>query len=323
LLTARFAGTIGGWTEPRCTSIMRRRFFLVVNTGAGLSRPWLVDEVTAALERSGASVARETLGDFHEIRRLVGAAARSLRYDVVVAAGGDGTIRAAAAGISGTDVPLAIIPCGTANVLAQEIGLKATPKLVCHMLRNGPQLPVSYGRANGEPFLLMAGAGFDARVVGGLNHTLKGRIGKAAYTGPVLGALLQPLDTLSVTIDKRSYDASWVVIANARHYAGRLVLAPRTGIHQRGLEAVLFTARSRAVLLAQLLSLLRGRLHARAGSHGDVAMFQCSHVKISAPGPVPVQIDGDPFGVTPLEAQAGTDAIHLIVPANTLTANLQ
>jgi len=300
------------------TSIMRRRFFLVVNTGAGLSRPRLVDEVTAALERTGASVARETLNEFAQIRRLVGAAARSLRYDVVVAAGGDGTIRAAAAGISGTDVPLAIIPCGTANVLAQEIGLKATPELVCQMLRSGPQRTIACARANDEPFLLMAGAGFDARVVGGLNHALKGRIGKAAYTGPVLGALLRPLDTLSITIDNRSYEASWVVIANARHYAGRFVLAPRTGIHQRGLEAVLFTARSRAVWLGQLLSLLRGRLDARAGRHGDVAMYPCSHVKISAPGPVPVQIDGDPFGVTPLEAQAGTDAIHLIVPASTL-----
>lgn len=296
---------------------MRRRFFLVVNTGAGLSRPWLVDEVTAALERTGASVARESLGEFSQIRRMVGAAARSLRYDVVVAAGGDGTIRAAAAGISGTDVPLAIIPCGTANVLAQEIGLKATPELVCQMLRNGPQRPIACARANDEPFLLMVGAGFDARVVGGLNHALKGRIGKAAYTGPVLGALLRPLDTLSITIDNRSYEASWVVIANARHYAGRFVLAPRTGIHQRGLEAVLFTARSRAVLLGQLLSLLRGRLDARAGRHGDVAMYPCSHVKISAPGPVPVQIDGDPFGATPLEARAGTDAIRLIVPAST------
>jgi diacylglycerol kinase family enzyme len=220
--------------------------------------------------------------------------------------------------MSGTDVPLAIIPCGTANVLAQEIGLKATPERVCHMLRNGPQRLIACARANDEPFLLMAGAGFDARVVGGLNHALKGRIGKAAYTGPVLGALLRPLDTLSIMIDNRSYEASWVVIANARHYAGRFVLAPRTGIHQRGLEAVLFTARSRAVLLGQLLSLLRGRLDARAGRHGDVAMYPCSHVKISAPGPVPVQIDGDPFGVTPLEAQAGTDAIHLIVPDSTL-----
>ncbi|MFZ0849366.1 MAG: diacylglycerol kinase family protein, partial [Hyphomicrobiaceae bacterium] len=252
---------------------MRRRFFLVVNAGAGLSSPWLVNEVTQILAQRGASIARETVGDFAAIRRLVETAARSQQYDAVVAAGGDGTIRAAAAGMTGIDLPLAIIPCGTANVLAQEIGLKATPELVCQLLCDGPHVPIACARANGEPFLLMAGAGFDARVVGGLNHTLKSRIGKVAYAGPVLEALRQPIDTLSVTIDNRCYDASWVVIANARHYAGRFELALRTGIQQRGLEAVLFKARSRTVLMGQLLSLLRGRLNARAGKYGDVATY--------------------------------------------------
>jgi diacylglycerol kinase (ATP) len=293
---------------------MRRRFFVVVNAGAGLSRPWLVDQVAALLARQGASLVRETPGDFAAIRSLVGEAARSQRFDAVIAAGGDGTIRAAAAGMVGTGLPLAIIPCGTANVLAQEIGLKATPEAVCETLCNGRQVSIACARANEEPFLLMAGAGFDARVVAALNHGWKSRIGKAAYTKPVLGSLLRPVDTLSVTIDGQPYEASWVVIANARHYAGRFVLAPRTGIERRGLEAVLFKAGSRAVLLWQLVSLLRGRLDARAGRAGDVAMYACSRVQVSAPHPVPVQIDGDLFGATPLEAEAGSDAIELIVP---------
>ncbi|HJZ30262.1 MAG TPA: diacylglycerol kinase family protein [Hyphomicrobiaceae bacterium] len=297
---------------------MRRRFFLVINAGAGMSRPRLVEDVTAALERGGASVARETLADFAAIRHSVREAACSQRYDAVIAAGGDGTIRAAAAAMTGADVPLAIIPCGTANVLAQEIGLKATPEVLCQMLADGPTLPIACAKANGEPFLLMAGAGFDARVVGALNHALKSRIGKIAYAAPVLSALLRPVDTLTVTIDNRAHVASWVVIANARHYAGRFVLAPRTGIEQRGLEAVLFHARSQVVLMGQLLSLLRGELDARARRCGDVEMYKCSHVQISAVHPVPVQIDGDLFGVTPLETEAGSDVIRLIVPAKAL-----
>jgi len=300
---------------------MRRRFYLVINAGAGISRPRLLDDVIAALERSGASVERETLADFASIRGSVREAARSQRYDAVVAAGGDGTIRAAAAAMTGTDVPLAIIPCGTANVLAQEIGLKATPEFVCRMLGDGPTLPIACARANGEPFLLMAGAGFDARVVGALNHALKSRIGKIAYAAPVLGALLRPMDTLNVTIDNRAHVASWVVIANARHYAGRFVLAPRTRIERHGLEAVLFHARSRVVLMRQLLSLLRGELDTRARRCGDVEMYTCSHVKISAPHPVPVQIDGDLFGATPLETEAGSEVIRLIVPQRTVDAS--
>src|SRR5262245_16518374 len=112
--------------------MMRRRFLVLVNAGAGLSQPWLVDEVAHALQRAGASVTRETLGEFAAIRQLAATAARSQRYDVVVAAGGDGTIRAAAAGMSGTDVPLAIIPCGNGNVMAQENGLKDSPDWVFH-----------------------------------------------------------------------------------------------------------------------------------------------------------------------------------------------
>lgn len=297
---------------------MRRRFFLVVNAGAGVSRPRLVDAVATALERGGAFIERETAHDFAAIRRLVGAAARSARYEAIVAAGGDGTIRAAAAGMTGSDTPLGIVPCGTANVLAHEIGLEATPDRVCQTLRHGPPVPIVCARANDELFLLMVGAGFDARVVAALSHTLKNRIGKGAYVGPVLGALLMPIETLDVTIDQRLHTASWVVIANARHYAGRFVLAPRTGIKQRGLEAVLFKARSRIVLLHQLLSLLRGRLDLRSGPYGDVEIHTCSRVKISAAGPVPVQIDGDLFGTTPVETEAGNDVIRLIMPATAL-----
>ena len=97
-----------------------------------------------------------------------------------------------------------------------------------------------------------------------LDQRLKSRVGKAAYAGPLLGALIRPVDTLNVTIDGRHRTASWAVIANARHYGGHFVLAPRTGILQRGLEAILFKTRSRAVLLGQLMSLAAGRLEPRA-----------------------------------------------------------
>src|SRR5438046_2811870 len=83
------------------------------------------------------------------------------------------------------------------------------------------------------------GAGFDARVVGALDQRLKSRLGKAAYAGPLLGAIIRPIDTLIVTVDGRRHGATWAVIANARHYGGHFVLAPRTGILERGLEAIL------------------------------------------------------------------------------------
>ncbi|HJU33017.1 MAG TPA: diacylglycerol kinase family protein, partial [Hyphomicrobiaceae bacterium] len=237
------------------------------------------------------------------------------RYDAVVAAGGDGTIRQAAIALIGSPMPLGIIPVGTGNVLAHEIGLARTPSAVADTLLRGPVATVACAQVNGEPFLLMVGAGFDARIVSALDQRLKSRLGKAAYAGPLLGAMVRPVDALAVTIDGRSHVATWAVIANARHYGGRFVLAPRTGILQRGLEAVLFKTRSRAALFRQLMLLAAGRL--RPDTAGDVHMVACSHVAIVAHRPTPVQVDGDAFGTTPVEIDAGAREVRLIVPAAT------
>jgi diacylglycerol kinase (ATP) len=232
----------------------------------------------------------------------------------VVAAGGDGTIRQIAAELIGSPVPLAIAPGGTGNVLANEIGLARTPDAVADMVLRGPVLPVPVARANGEPFLLMAGAGLDARVLQRLDPALKGRIGKAAYCPATVGALMHPLDTLRVRIGAAMHEATWAIVANARHYGGAFVLTRSTTIAQQGLVAVLFKSTSRARLLAQLASLALGRLDVRAVRGGDVEIVRCTDVVIEADRAVPTQLDGDVFGVTPLHVQTSDDIVHLVVP---------
>jgi diacylglycerol kinase (ATP) len=293
---------------------MRRRFFLIANPGAGVAGVPLVEEVMRELASRGATVERTTAASLKIATHAAREAAESGRYDAIVAAGGDGTIRHVAAALIGTDIPLGIIPVGTGNVLAHEIGLAATPAAVASALLEGPISTVACAEANGETFLLMVGAGFDARVLSALDQRLKSRVGKMAYAGPLLGALIRPADTLSVTIDGQHRTASWAVIANARHYGGHFVLAPRTGILERGLEAILFKSKSRAVLLGQLMSLAAGRLEPRAVQGGDVEMLRCSRVAITAHDAVPAQIDGDVLGTTPLEISAGTAELRLIVP---------
>jgi YegS/Rv2252/BmrU family lipid kinase len=295
---------------------MRRRFFLIINPGAGIIGSSLVERSVAVMEARGATITRATPASFGELQGIARGAVDASMYDAVIAAGGDGTIRRTAAALIGTGMPLGIIPVGTANVLATEIGLSAEPQAIARMLLEGAAAGIACGSANREPFLLMAGVGFDARVVGGIDHRLKSRLGKLAYARPVFGALVRPVDTLSVTVDNQHHEASWVVVANARHYGGRFVLAPRAGIQERGLEAILFKAKSRAVLLGQLMSLVRGRLDERAARRPDVHTQLCSHVKITARHPVPAQIDGDLFGTTPLEISSLDQDLQLIVPAS-------
>jgi YegS/Rv2252/BmrU family lipid kinase len=293
---------------------MRRRFFLIVNPAAGIAGVPLVDDVVRELARHGASITRAEGADVPAARHAARQAADSGSYDAIIAAGGDGTIRHVAAALLGSPVDLGIIPVGTGNVLAHEIGLGRSARAVARMLCEGPTAKVACAQVNGEPFLLMVGVGFDARVVAGLDQRLKSRLGKAAYAGPVLGAIISPMDSLSVTVDGRRYNASWAVIANARHYGGPFVLAPRTGIQERGLEAILFRTPSRAALVGELMSLAAGRLAPHTGRGSDVEMLPCSRVTVTARRPVPVQVDGDVFGTTPVEIDAGTGEIRLIIP---------
>ena len=295
---------------------MRHNFFIVANPGAGLSGSPLVDQVTAALRQAGASVTCAQPGNVEGARVMAHEAAACGRYDAIVAAGGDGTIRQVAAALLDSDgPPLGIVPMGTGNVLAHEIGLALNAGAITRMLLHGPSTPVMCARANNEPFLLMAGAGFDGRVIAALDHRFKSYVGKAAYAGPILGALVRPVDMLTVTLDGARHEASWAVISNARHYGGRFVLAPHTGIQERGLQAVLFKARNRAVLMGQVLSLVTGRLDKRAATQGDVAMLPCMSATITAHHPVPIQVDGDPSGTTPLQIESGSATVRLIVPA--------
>src|SRR5262245_15952146 len=293
---------------------MRRRFFLITNPGAGLTGSPLVDAVADALLGAGAELTLTQPRDIATAHAQVREAAASARYDAVLAAGGDGTIRQVAAQLIGTDTPLGIVPVGTGNVLAHEIGLAPEAGAIADMLLRGPVVEAVCARANDEPFLLMAGAGFDGRVIAALDHRLKSHVGKAAYAGPMIGALAHPVDTLTVTIDGVAHEASWAVISNVRHYGGNFVMARHTGICERGLQAILFKAKNRAVLFGQLMALAMGALDARSASHGDVEMLPCLHARVTAQHPVPAQIDGDAFGSTPLEIEAGTADLRLIVP---------
>jgi diacylglycerol kinase family enzyme len=293
---------------------MRRRFYLITNPGAGLTGSPLLDAVGNALLRAGAELTLTQPGDIETARQQVREAASSARYDAVLAAGGDGTIRQVAASLIGTRTPLGIVPVGTGNVLAHEIGVTPEARAIADMLLHGPLIEAVCARANDEPFLLMAGAGFDGRVIAALDHRLKSQVGKAAYAGPMLGALAHPVDTLNVTVDGEGHEASWAVISNVRHYGGNFVMARRTGIQERGLQAILFKAKNRGELVGQLMALAMGQLDERSAKHGDVEILPCLRATVTAQKPVPTQIDGDAFGSTPLQIEAGAADLKLIVP---------
>lgn len=292
---------------------MRRRFLIVHNPIAGRHGRTLTRHVVEELERRGAAVGELAMG-----RPLSDADRRRLveDCDAVIAAGGDGTVRRLASYLEGCPLPIGLVPVGTGNVLAEEMGLVRAPRALADVLLDGPSIDIVGARANGEHFFLMAGVGFDGAVIRLLDLAWKRRLGKLAYVVPVLRALADVPPLLAVDLDGARHHANWVVLTNARRYGGKFVIADAADLRQPGLLAILVTARDRASLVRQLLRLAAGRL----GQDGDVRTIAFRRAEVMALPPVPVQVDGDDFGTTPLVVEAGGSALSLIVPPAYLPA---
>jgi diacylglycerol kinase (ATP) len=288
----------------------RRRFLLISNPIAGRVGRRLLEPVLAYLEQAGAVVTRPPAAGIQAARDAIDMAVHSRETDAVLVAGGDGSFRMAATALLGSLMPLGLLPLGTGNVLAHEVELPRDPRRLAQLLLDGPTVPLTAAHANGAPFFLMAGAGFDGAVISRLDHAWKHRIGKLAYLPPVLRALTTPLPDLEVTIDGKAHRANWVIVANARCYGGRFVLVPHTHALDDGLHAVLFQPRDRLDLTRQLAALAQGRLVAQPG----VRILPCARVSVRSECPVAIQIDGDAEGHSPLDIAPGDRTVQVIVP---------
>jgi diacylglycerol kinase family enzyme len=293
----------------------RRRFYIISNLRAGRGDVKLAEEVQVALAAAGVEVVRGTSVRETEIVSEARQAVLSGRVEAVLAAGGDGTVRLAAQAVAGTSTPLGVIPLGTGNVLAHEIGLPRDPTALAKLFLAGEVSRIFTATANGELFLLMVGVGFDARVIACLDHERKLRVGKLAYAGPVLRSLAEGSDTLRFIDDHGEERAGWIVIANAGRYGGRFMLTRTTRIDRDGLVALLFPGRSAAGRLIDLLCLAGGALDYVNGRMGPIVRRHgFERATITASVPVPVQIDGDAFGTTPVLVESGGPAVHLLTP---------
>lgn len=291
----------------------RRLIHIIVNPTAGARHRGLLDKVIARLEAAGARVSVEKTQRAGHGVDLARDAAQTSGADVIVAAGGDGTINEVARGLLGRGVPLGIIPLGTANVLAVELGLGARAARVADTLLTGPAHLIGTGLVDGQLFLLMVGAGFDGAVVHGINPRLKRLSGKGAFVWAGLKTWAGgPGRRIALNVDGRHEVAAWVVITNARYYAGPYVLAPQTDISQPGLYVFLFRNGGRWAFARYLAALALGR----AGRLADVDVKPARRIEIAGPAGLPVEVDGDARGYAPQTVERGVQFLRLVVPAD-------
>ncbi len=300
-----------------------KSMLLIVNPTAGRRRRGLVDAVVERVRAEGWAVDVVETAAAGDARRLAETCDAS-RYSVIAVAGGDGTINEVVNGLAGrADAPaVGIVPLGTANVLAHELGLGSSAAAVAQTMVSGHALLVQPGEAiNGAGtrcFSLMAGAGFDAKVVAGVSAPLKRRLGRAAYVWRSLveARRYRPV-RYRVEIDGRSYEASSVIVTRSRHYAGPYVVAPMAALGGPLLHVCLFERWGRSHTFRYGLALLLGRLPRMAGYRVVTGRNVTVSVLNDAgePGEQPVQIDGDNALTLPVSIGLAAGAVRLLQPA--------
>ncbi len=263
-------------------------------------------------------VQRETRGKGDALRYAHEAV--SSGYEAVIVAGGDGTVNEVVNGLVGSGVALGVLPLGTGNVWAREIGMPfPTPLRPSHLLAGAQTLAegliyaADLGQAGERTFLLWAGVGFDAQVVENLNPRLKRYLGPLAYIFSGLSIARKSIGTpVTLTIDGEeiSRKALFIEISNVPLYAAILRLAPEACLDDGLLEITIFKGKGILALIRHFFKMLIRR------HLGDpqVERYKGREVRLTAALPLPVQVDGDYLGTTPLECTVLPQALRVIIP---------
>ena len=282
-------------------------------TARGCLRREAVQEVVVFLGGKGWNIRwRETKCAGHATHLARRAADDGL--DVVVVVGGDGTINEAINGLAGTDVALGVVPGGLTNVWALEMGIPVEDVMAAGGILAGARTRrIDLGQANDRYFILAAGVGFDALVARELlNAGSSG--GKLSY---VLTALRLTVNyegaRVAITIDGKTLDKRtlYCLLANLQLYGGAVRIAARAKLDDGLLDAVVFEGRnmlSAPTGIAYILS--QGRL-----KMPGVEYHRARRVEVHGPDSLPVHVDGEFLGQTPMAFRCVPQCLRVIVPA--------
>jgi diacylglycerol kinase (ATP) len=237
--------------------------------------------------------------------------------DLILACGGDGTINETAEGVIGTQVPFGILPGGTANVLAHELGIGPRVERAASLLDEMTPRLISVGRiradlAQPRHFLLMTGVGLDAHIVYRMTADLKKRWGKLAYWIAGFSQLKRRLEEFDVEVDGRLHHASFALVAKVRNYGGDLEIAREVTLLDDEFELVLFSGSSSLRYVKYLTGVAANRLKRMEG----VTVLRARSVRFLRPesARVYMQIDGEYVGRLPGEVDQVPNALRLLAP---------
>ncbi len=295
---------------------------LIYNPAAGRLRGRHREELNrarATLRELSVEVAlQETVGpgSATELARAAALGGRKL----VIACGGDGTINEVVNGLAGSQVPMAVLPGGTANVLAKELGIPWDTHHAARLVPGGTLRRIALGVAtwpdSSRPpryFISLAGAGPDGQLVNAVDPSVKKRVGILAYWAEGFKQLATySFPEFRVTTAERQGTATLVVVGRTKHYGGPVRITTEADLFSEQFEVLSVATRSRLRYALNFTSLLLGMHRGRKeNTFWKTSRVQCEAVNGSA---LYAQVDGEPIGRLPVEFRIVPDALTLVVP---------
>ncbi|RPI35386.1 MAG: diacylglycerol kinase family lipid kinase [Nitrospiraceae bacterium] len=235
---------------------------------------------------------------------------------MIMAAGGDGTINEVINGMVKSDVPLAILPLGTTNVLAKELGIpEEMTAALSTAISKAPRM-VNLGRIELNPdtdsayvryFCLMAGIGFDGKTVHDVNPEIKRKSGKAAYVLSGLKNLLHYApNQLFYNIDGKELTGFASITGKSSRYGGNFKITPDADLSDPALYTCIFQGNRRSDLIRYVYRTITGSL----SKEKDIIYLKSTSVEVH--GTAHIQLDGDYIGLTPAKITVEKDALKII-----------
>lgn len=290
---------------------MRRRALLLINPKARHGRvniDWIRERlITGGLDVFEPPWTSENASE--AIRKNVGNA------DLIVIGGGDGTVNHALPGLLEANLPVGIVPMGTANDLARTLGIPLDPLAACHVILSGKTKRIDVGSVNGQPFMNVASIGLAADVTRLLSQGTKSRWGVLAYVWAAVRALIRgrPFSVEIRSEDQVFLARTWqVAIGNGRYYGGGLTIHEGARIDDGLLNLYSLEVERSWQLLPLIPALWRGTLD----PVHTVRTMQCTRIEvIPTRRPRSITADGELLGKTPAVFEVQPQALSVFVSA--------
>jgi YegS/Rv2252/BmrU family lipid kinase len=271
---------------------------LIINPAAGRRRGSPLEEIERGLDQPFIELAVHLTSGPGDATVAARQAAHD-GFDLVVAAGGDGSLNEVANGLVGSDVELGLIPVGTENVLARELGIPLNAGQACRHLLDKVPRRIDAGRIGDRCFVCFAGIGFDAHVAHNLSPQRKASLGAMAYfvtSFERIASYRRSPRIASLKIDGKELKSSFwmMLVGNIQNYGGGLKPAPRALMDDGLLDLCVYPMVSYPGTVRQMVSTSRGR---HLGLPG-MLYYQAKRIEIVTDPVEQVQLDGDPFATT-------------------------